>query len=122
MEILAIDESRRSTGKSGFFLLSFLQHKVRRLRSSLVLRYGEPKSGQIESGEQRLPLTEHHRCKCKVQGIYQPRLKILPHRGNTAPDFDIFSAAACFASISASTIPPVTKWKVVPPSITSGSR
>jgi hypothetical protein len=46
------------------FLLSFRQHKVRRLPGSLVLRHGKSKSAQIETGKQCFPLTEHGGCKC----------------------------------------------------------
>src|SRR5438128_2340469 len=82
--------------KLGFFLLSFLQHKVSRMLSSLVLRHRKSESGQIETGEQCFPLTEYGRCKCKMQGIDQPCLQILPHRGNTASDFDILVARCLF--------------------------
>ena len=102
--------------------LSFLQHKVRRLLSSLVLRHRKSKSGQVETGKQCFPLTEYDRRKRKVQGIDQPACRYCRTVETPPPILTSLSPAACFASLSASSIPPVTKWKVVPPSITSGSR
>src|SRR5580692_1414623 len=89
---LALKRESPASTTLGFLLLSFLQHKVRRLLSSLVLRHRKSKSGHVETGKQCFPPTEYDRCKCKVQGIYQPCLQILPHRGNTASDFDILVA------------------------------
>ena len=67
-----------------------------RLFSSLVLRHKNSKSGQVETGKQCFPLTEYDQCKCKVQGINQPCLQILPYRRNTASDFDILVARCLF--------------------------
>ena len=75
----------------------------------LVLRHRKSQRGQVYTGKECLTLAEGNWCKCKVEGIDQPSLQILPHGGDTASDFDVLVTAACFASLSASSIPPLTK-------------
>jgi hypothetical protein len=65
-------------------LLSSREHNVHRVLGGLVLRYGKSQRWQVYTGKQRLTLTQGDWCKCKVDGINQPSLQILPHSGNSS--------------------------------------
>jgi len=69
---------------------------MRRVLRGLVLRHRKSQRGQVKTGKQCLPLTEGNGCKCKVEGIDQPSLQILPHGGNTASDLDILVIRCLF--------------------------
>src|SRR4051812_14386507 len=70
-------------------LLSSRKHDMRRVLRPLVLRHRESQRGQVNTGKECLTLAEDNWCKCKVEGIDQPSLQILPHGGDTASDFDV---------------------------------
>src|ERR1700726_2448704 len=61
---------------------------MRRVLRGLVLRHRKSQRGQVKTGKQCLTLAEDNRCKCKLEGVDQPSLQILPHGGNTASDLD----------------------------------
>jgi len=65
------------------------------------LMFGHRKSqrGQVNPGKQRLTLTKGNWCKCKVEGIDQPSLQILPNSGNTASDFDVLVTRCLFGEL-----------------------
>ena len=69
---------------------------MRRVLRGLVLRHRKSQRGQVKTGKQCFTLTEGNRCKCKVEGIDQPSLQILPHGGNTASDFDVLVTRCLF--------------------------
>jgi hypothetical protein len=50
-----------------------------------------------------------------VQFVDEPRLQVLAYRGRAAPMRTSLPGAEALARSSASWMPPVTKWKVVPP-------
>src|ERR1700743_2710777 len=81
------------------FSLSFLQHKMWRVFSRRMLRHGKSKGGKVETGKQGFTLAEYDRCKCKVQGVYQPSLQILTHCGDAASDFHILVARCLFREL-----------------------
>ena len=60
-----------------------------RVLSGLVLRHSKSESAQVKTDKQCFSLTEHNRGKCKVQGVDQVCLQILPYGGNAACDLDI---------------------------------
>ena len=55
-----------------------------------------PSAGRSKTGKQCLTLAEGNRCKCKLEGIDQPSLQILPHGGNTASDLDVLVTRCLF--------------------------
>src|SRR6267154_4785255 len=55
-----------------------------------------PSAGRSRPVSSAPPLTEGNRCECKVEGIDQPSLQILPHGGNTASDLDILVTRCLF--------------------------
>ena len=81
---------------------------MRRVLRGLVLRHRKSQRGQVKAGKQRLTLTEGNRRKCKVEGIDQPSLQILPHGGNTASDLDILVTRCLFRELQ--------RWKTLAPS------
>src|SRR5215467_9075448 len=75
--------------RSGY---GFVQHKVRRLLSGLVVRHGKSECVQVEARKQGLAAAEYDWRQRKVQGIHQPGLEVLTQGGNTAADFDVLIA------------------------------
>src|SRR5579863_9329056 len=58
----------------------------------LAIGYGESKRMQVQALKQRFTLAEQDRRQCKVQGVDQSSLQILPHCRHAASDLDIFTA------------------------------
>ena len=61
---------------------------MRRVLRGLVLGHRKSQRGEVNTIKECLTLTEGDGCKCKVEGIDEPSLQILPHGRNTASDFD----------------------------------
>ena len=87
-----------------------------------ALRYRKSKCMQVETGKQRFSLTEYDGGKRELQRIDQSRLQLLPYGGNTASDLDVLIARCLFRKSQRLFDSTGDKWKVVPPSITRGSR
>jgi len=75
-----------------------------------------------EAVEEASTVAEQHRDDVELKFVEQSRCQVLLSDVGAAPKHDIFAAAAFFACSSADSIPSVTKWNVVPPSISRGSR
>src|ERR1700723_3200056 len=69
---------------------------MRRVFRGLVLGHGKSQRGQVNAAKKCLTLTEGKRCKCKLEGIDQPSLQILPHGGDTASNLDVLVTRCLF--------------------------
>ena len=77
---------------------------------------------QVDAGEHRFALPEHDWGQCEMQLVDQPSAKILTHRRDAAADLHVATIGGKFRLIQCRPMPLVTKMKVVPPSISIGSR
>ena len=75
-----------------------------------------------QAREERFATAEEHRGFHQVKFVKEPGAEVLPDGLRPPPMRTSLSPAACFARSSAASIPSVTKWKVVPPAISSGLR
>lgn len=78
--------------------------------------------GQIDIGEKVLPGAEQDRGNGEVHFVDQPRAEILPDGCGSPPSRMSLPLAASVARCSATSMPSVTKWKVVPPLMVIGAR
>ena len=72
--------------------------------------------------EETSTVAEQHRNDVELKFVQQSRCQVLPSDVGAAPSLTSLPPAASFACSSADSIPSVTKWNVVPPSISTGSR
>ena len=72
--------------------------------------------------EQPLAATEQDRDEVQLELVDQPGGKVLLDDAGTPPSSTSRPSAACLACSRADSMPSVTKKKVVPPAIYSGSR
>ena len=72
--------------------------------------------------EETSTVAEHHGNDVELEFVQQSRCQILVSDLGSAPKHDVFVAGDRLAWSSADSIPSVTKWNVVPPSISTGSR
>src|ERR1700733_1948751 len=77
---------------------------------------------QVDPGEYRFTLPEHDRGQGEMQLIDHPGAKILAHRLDATANLHVATIGGLFRRSNAASIPLVTKMKVVPPSISIGSR
>src|SRR5258708_48652 len=59
--------------------LDLLQREMSRVFRVLAIGYGESKRMQVQALKQRFTLAEEDRRRCKVQGVDQSGVQILPH-------------------------------------------
>src|SRR5437868_5386081 len=92
--------------------LDLAQHHMRRPRRGDVAGHLVAQRLEVEARQQRLARAQHDRRDHQVQLVDQARRQVLAHgRG-----------AAALARSSAAVTPSVTKWKLLPPSISNDSR
>jgi hypothetical protein len=59
--------------------LDLLEREMSRVFRVLAIGYGESKRMQVQALKQRFTLAEEDRRRCKVQGVDQSGVQILPH-------------------------------------------
>lgn len=89
---------------------------------ALTTRAGVADGRKIYTVEESLTGAEQDRRYGDVHLVDQPVAKILLNDVDAAAHSHVLAPAASRARSSATTGPSVTKWKVVPPSMTSGAR
>src|SRR5438046_7475662 len=100
--------SRIELGLPLSFSREYDVHRGRR-RHMLGARIAQRR--QVHPRKERLTTAEQDRRDRDMHLVDEPRLEILAHRGRPAADLDIELARGLPGATSASSIPPVTKWK-----------
>jgi hypothetical protein len=106
---------RAGGGRSG-------QNDVHRARGADVARRLEAEPAQVDPGEERFAAAEHGRRDREVHLVDETGLEVLADDGDAAADADVAALRRRARLRQRAWMPPVTKWKVVPPSISSGAR
>ena len=106
---------------------------IQRRSYVMCVTSGVERTSAISSGSRRHPVEDTHdvgaageaergRHDVQPQDVEESRGQVLVHGVGAAGDRDVAAVGALRACARADAIPSVTKWKVVPPSIGTGSR
>ena len=115
----AVDQLRRGEISK----LASQHHVQRLLRGDVLACTRKPSAGRSMPARRCSPLPSSDRRDREVHLVDQPGAQVLADGRDAAAEADVLArAAASRARSSAASMPSVTKWKVVPPSIASGAR